>query len=106
MSVNSGAGNVVTGIPITAPSSVNTIAHSMHEYGAISVILSFVLLLVFVYFWKLINQRSQIEKRFDRLEQIMNELKQNCDKIKTNLLELKYMIKGRFRNKGWEEDDD
>ena len=81
------------------------VAHSMSEYGVALVIVSFVLLLLFVYFWKMINQKSIIERMFDAQNAVMETQTKKIEKIKEDVLVIRIRLEGDFRVKGVDIDE-
>ena len=83
----------------------DAVTHSMSEYGVALVILSFVLLLLFVYFWKMINQKSSFERMFESQRQMIASLIKKVDKVKDDLLIIRTRLEGNFRVRGMDEDE-
>ena len=85
--------------------SPDAVAHSMSEYGVALVVLSFVLLLLFVYFWKMINQKGLFERLFEAQNHMIEILTVKVDRIKEDLLIIRTRMEGDFRVKGRDEDE-
>ena len=73
--------------------NIEPLVQSLEQHGVALVVLSVVLLLLFLYFWRLINQKPLTEK----LLVLIYELKAEVSEVKA-------IIQGTFRNKGWGDD--
>ena len=82
------------------PIKPDAVAQSLNEYGIALVIISFVLCLLFVYFWKMINQKSLFERLFESQNTILNRLIKKLDKVKDDILVIKTKLDGNFRTQG------
>lgn len=74
------------------------------EYGVALTILSVVLLLLFLYFKKLINQKSIVERLLDAQSKILASIVSELQRAKEDLVDIKATLRGGFRTKGRNDD--
>ncbi len=80
------------------------ITQALSEYGIALVLISFVLLLLFIYFWKMINQKSLFERMFDAQNHMLEQMAVKLQEVKEELIKIKTIVNGNFRNKGWDDE--
>jgi len=80
------------------------ISQSFVEYGVALSILSVVVLLLFLYFKNLINQKSLIEQLLEAQSKVITNILLEMHRIKEDLVEIRTTLKGGFRTKGRDDD--
>jgi len=83
---------------------ISPVTQSLTELGAVVTILSIVLLLLFLYFRKLINQKSLIERLLETNKGILNNVISELHRVKEDLIEIKTTLRGGFRTRGRDDD--
>ena len=72
----------------------------MHEYGVSLVLLALVTVLLFAYFWRLVNAKPEHVRLFDSINHLIEKLVTEIQCIKISVAEVKTMLNGEFRNRG------
>ena len=80
------------------------IQSSVVEIGGVVTFLSMVLLLLYSYFKRLINEKSLFERLFENQNKTLADIIHQIQRIKEDLVEVKAMLRGSFRTRGNEDD--
>jgi len=88
----------------TAITKIEPINMALVEYGVALTILSIVLLLLFLYFRKLINQKSLVERLFDAQNTMLGNIVIELHRIKEDLVDIRATLRGGFRTRGRDDD--
>lgn len=72
----------------------------MHEYGVSIVFMALVSVLLFLYFWKVINAKPESLRLFGSVTVLIEKISADIQAIKVTIAEIKTMLDGNFRNKG------
>ncbi len=83
---------------------ITPIATNFVEYGVAITILSVVLLLLFLYFKKLINQKSLVERLFETQNSVLANILTEIHRIKEDLVDIRATLRGGFRTRGRDDD--
>ena len=82
----------------TTPPGVSSMTHLIADEGIGLVILGCVVVLSFLYFWRQINKKSVQEKTCDAHGNTLTEIIKRLQSLREDMLEIKIMITGTFRN--------
>jgi len=80
------------------------LTNSLAEVGVVLTILSVVLLLLFLYFKNLINQKSILERQLDTNKGLISNIIRDLQKLKEDIIEVKLMLRGGFRTRGRDDE--
>ena len=72
----------------------------MHEYGVSVIFMALVTILLFAYFWKVINNRPEYLKVLDGLRQSFEQLLAKYHTIEVTVAKIETILNGDFRNRG------
>ena len=80
------------------------IVQILEKHGATFALMAIMLPLLFLYFWKMIQQKSLYERLFDAQNKILEQLVIKFDKMKDDILEIRIRISGDFKLKGKDDE--
>ena len=86
--------------------SVNTTAHLITEEGISIVILACVVVLGFMYFWKMLGKRTAQEKACDAHGVTLADIIKRLQGLREDMIEIKVLLTGSFRNADKEDKHD
>ena len=86
-----------------ATSEVAKMTHLITNEGIGVIILACVVILGFLYFWKMLGKKTSQEKACDAHGVTLGEIVKRLQRVREDLIEIKVLITGTFRNLDKEE---